>query len=465
MKAVFLVVLISISSLAARAQTAVDRRLEAEKAGQALLDLRFFAGGRGMITPPGLPPYSLQSPLGRATVHMIKPVLQSKFGLIVKDDAIVGYHEVRYQGRNQGVIGCAMCHTGRAAGFTIPGLGNKNIDIFELALAAKKLMPIFPSPLDRGARETRKNAEFFIDAIGNPHLAPKTQGLIPIGLIRKWFFDQAGEKMDTEVPGQVKIPALWGYGEKRKVGSFSDGFGDGTKPGWAIAVELTAGQTPADVRSYVPQIEEAEDVLAKLLPPAYPFALDFEKAARGKERFEETCARCHGTYDRDEKGFTIFEKPKFIRYDLVRTDHGRLDGVTPRFRELVKANPLGDLISATENGEGYIANRLDGIWSRFPYFHNGSVPSLYFVLNPDARPKLFSLRKAGELERYDARAGGLNVDSRFTAKQLQEAADKGKRWVYDTRLPEHGNGGHDFLFIRELTDTQRFEIIEYLKTL
>ena len=418
-----------------------------------------------MIVPPGLPPYSLKSTLGRMTVRTIKPILQSKFGLIVENGEIVGYHEVEYQGRHQGVVGCAMCHTGRAAGRTIPGLGNKNIDIFSLALAAKKLMPAFPAPRDRRAQETRKNAEFFINAIGNPRLAPKTQGLIPIGLIRKWFFDQAAERMDTEIPGQVKIPALWGYGEKRKVGSFSDGFGNGVKPGWAIAVELTAGQSVANVRQYIPRIEAAEDRLAELLPPAYPFPIDAAKSARGKAHFENTCARCHGTYERDAQGVTIFKAPRFISHAVVKTDHGRIDGVTSRFRELVKANPLNDIIEATENGDGYIANRLDGIWARFPYFHNGSVPSLYYVLNPDKRPKRFSLRKAGELERFDQRNLGLNDDPKVGSRKLAEAAAKGKRWVYDTRRPEHGNGGHDFEFIRQMTEAQRYDVIEYLKTL
>ncbi|MES2964236.1 MAG: hypothetical protein V4760_10125 [Bdellovibrionota bacterium] len=444
---------------------AQDRRLQGRAASQALLDLHFFSGGRGMITPPGLPPYSLKSALGRATVRTLKPILQSNFGLIVEDGSIIGYHEVEFEGRRQGVVGCAMCHTGRAAGRTIPGLGNKNIDIFTLAQAAKKLMPAFPGPQDARSREVRKNAEFFIDAIGNPRLAPKTQGLIPIALIRKWFFDQAAERMDTEIPGQVKIPALWGYGEKRKVGSFSDGFGNGVKPGWAIAVELTAGQSISNVRQYVPRIEAAEDRLAELLPPAYPFAIDSLKAARGKSLFESKCSRCHGTYDRDAAGLPIFETPKVVPWASVGTDHGRLDGVTPRFRELVKANPLNDIIEATENGEGYVANRLDGIWARFPYFHNASIPNLYSVLNPDQRPKFFSLRKAGELERFDSRKLGLNDDPRVGPRELQRAADQRKRWVYDTRLSEHGNGGHDFPFIREFTDVQRFEIIEYLKTL
>lgn len=459
-KLVFVAVI--VFTLVAKAN---DRQLEAQRASQALLNLHFFSDGRGMITPPGLPPYPLQSPLGRATVKTLKPLLQSRFGLIVQNGRIVGYHEVQSLGRTQGVVGCAMCHTGRAAGRTIPGLGNKTIDIFQLALAAKKLLPLVPQSKDPAVREVRKNSEFFIDAIGNPRLAPSTQGLIPIALIRKWFFDQAGEKMDTEIPGQVKIPALWGYGEKRKVGSFSDGFGNGVKPGWAVAVELTAGQTVENVRRYAAKIEAAEDALAHLLPPPYPFAIDHEKAARGKIHFEATCARCHGTYERDANGFPIFQAPRFIPYQVVRTDHGRLDGVTSRFRELVRTNPLNDLIEATSNGEGYFANRLDGIWARFPYFHNGSVPTLFHVMKPDERPAYFSLRKAGELERFDWRKGGLNVDPRFTPKQLRQAADRRKRWVYDTRLPEHGNAGHDFESIRELTDSQRYDIVEYLKTL
>lgn len=442
--------------LAAAAPASSDRAAENAIAQKALLDLQFMYEGRGMVAPPNLPPYRLDSPFGRRTVRALKGLLQDEFGLIVENDTVIGYHDEEYKDHHVGVVGCAVCHAGRAAGVFVPGLGNKTIDIFALAQAAKKSNPVTIYWPDKVNRELHENAMHFINEIGDKKLATKTRGLIPIGLIRKWFFDTAGERMDSTIPGSVKIPAFFGYGEKRKLGSFADGFGAGTLPGWAIAVELVGGQKASNVHAFLPKIEAAEDALGHLLPPKYPFEIDRTRAARGEPLFMKTCAGCHGTYETDAKGLPIYKAPLFIPLSVVGTDPARLDGVTDRFRELVRANPLNDLIQATDLGRGYLAQRLNGIWARFPYFHNGSVPTLYAVLNPDARPATFSVRNAGELERFDKKNVGLNRDPK---------SPKSGRSVYDTSMFEHSNRGHDFASLRALSDDERYDLIEYLKTL
>lgn len=447
----------STKSVATRSSGASDdRAAKALTASRALLDLEFTFEGRGMIAPPGLPPFRLDSSAGRRAVHAMKKTLEDDFGLIVENDAVVGYHDLTYKNRNVGVVGCAVCHAGRAAGLLIPGLGNKTIDIFKLARAAQTSNPVTPYWPDRVNQELHDNAMHFINEIGNPELASKTRGLIPIGLIRKWFFDIAGEKLDNTISGSVKIPALWGYGEKKERGSFSDGFGKGVLPGWAIAVELVAGQRASDVHQYVPKIEAAEKALSDLLPPPYPFEVDQGRAQRGQKAFDQVCSRCHGTYEKDKDGYPVYKQPVFIPLEIVQTDSARVDSVTPRFRELVKASPLNDIIQATDLGQGYFAQRLNGIWARFPYFHNGSVPTLYAVLNPLARPALFSLERAGERDRFDSLRVGLTTLSSLS---------KNDRSVYDTSLFEHSNQGHDWPQLKSLSDTERFEIIEYLKTL
>lgn len=458
--ALFSGALVSVTALAA----GHDRGAQSVIASKALLDLQFMTEGRGMLAPPGLPPYRLDSPAGRKTVRAISGVLNDEFGLIVEGERVIGYHDVEYKKHPVGVVGCAVCHAGRAAGVFVPGLGNKTIDIFTLAQTAMKTKTVYWP--DEVNKELAAQSAHFINEIGNPKLATKTRGLIPIALIRKWFYDTAGERIDSEIPGAVKIPSLWGYGEKRKVGSFSDGFGRGVLPGWAVAVELVGGQTPANVHKYLPKIETAEDALAELLPPTYPFAIDRAKAARGASSFERACTGCHGTYERDTAGYPIFKAPLMIPLAVVRTDSARLDGVTPRFRELVRANPLNDILQASEGLErGYFAQRLNGVWSRFPYLHNGSVPSVYALLNPAVRPALFSIRNAGERERFDEKTMGLNADPAKSAADVARAAARGERWVYNTQLFEQSNVGHDFQSLRSMPDTERYDIIEYLKTL
>lgn len=473
---IFLMMGFYVQGAAAEA-SAIDRQARATLAQRTFLDLDFFHKGKGMVLPPGFPPLPGDERLRRWGFELTGPVLESKFGVLVQDGAVVGFKQVQYEGVKVGVVSCAMCHVGRAAGQTIVGLGNKNIDIGIFAEYARRLTPLWNemdeeirrwgSPArQQAARTVRESSRTFINNIGNPRIRNLTQGLVPIGLIRMWFFEQAGLEPDTYSPGQVKVPFLWGYGEKRKVGSFSDGGGNGVKPGWAVAVELVAGQTVDNVREYEPKIHQAEDVLAELLPPPYPFPIDEAAAERGKALFSVTCARCHGTYERDRGGHPVFQAPKFIPWHVVRTDPERLAGVTPLFRDLVRTNPLSDLIEQTEHGPGYMAPRLEGVWSRFPYLHNGSVPTLEaLLLRASQRPRLFSLREAGELGRFDQKRVGLATDRRWPVAEIERRARRGDRRVYDVSRLGHSNEGHEFDFYKDLTPVSRAELIEYLKTL
>lgn len=453
-----------------------DRRAASKQAEKTLLELHFFYDNRGMMAPPGFPPVSFESGAGWLALKKAANFLSREFGLIVHNDKVVGFNEVRVEGHRLGAIGCVMCHGGKAAGRFYPGLGNKNIDVYWLSNRAQHYAPYWDS-LEKARdwiwgnsplrEELRANAMYFIKKVGSEEYANRSQGLVSIANVRQWFFEQANIPNDSPSPGQVKVPAFWGYSEKRKVGSFADGAGNGVLPGWAILVELVAGQKWQNIHHYVDKIEHAEDVIGDLLPPKYPFAIDQNKAAAGKRLFENRCATCHGTYRFDGEGLPIFEQPKFVPWSTVQTDYGRLSGVTEMFRHVVAVNPLNDLVQATELRDGYIAPRLNGIWARFPYLHNASVPTLYHVLsNPESRPKVFSLRRAGEADRFDMINVGLNRDPEYSQRALERLAKSGTRWVYDTSRIEHGNGGHSWPGItQDLTDIERFQIIEYLKTL
>jgi hypothetical protein len=100
----------------------------------------------------------------------------------------------------------------------------------------------------------------------------------------------------------------------------------------------------------------------------------------------------------------------------------------------------------------YKARPLDGIWATAPYLHNGSVPNLYQLLLPAAqRPKQFYV---GSRE-FDSVNVGFKFDSSPDAS------------MFDTNLPSNSNAGHDgpTYGIDKLTDQQRWELVEYLKTL
>lgn len=446
-------------------------RLEADReTKKAFQDLHFFSEGRGMTISPGLiSAYNIFVP-GLGVVN--RETMTERWGILFNDeDKISGLHDVEYKTHRVGVMGCVACHSGRAAGQFVVGLGNKNIDVLQMgqdvALIEAYWKWFVPWLMkDAAYIEVEDNSMAFVKYLSNPDIGNLTQGLVPISFIRGWFYRIHGEALpSTMTRGQVKVPFLWGYGQKREVGQFCDGFGDGGELGWAVAVELAAGQTPEAVRAYYPKVKEAEESFSHLLPPAYPFDIDPLLAGRGQEIFMNTCVRCHGKYERDAEGQPVYQAPNWIPWQVVLTDRDRLNGHNAGFNKLVETNPLAQILRYKNTQHGYFAPRLEGVWSRFPYLHNGSVPTLADLLLPvNERPVVFSLRKAGERERYDQKRLGLTLPKRPREKSnLDEDAKAGARDVFDTKRIGHSNQGHEFF--TDLDNASKAALLEYLKTL
>jgi len=445
----------------------VDADREAKKGFQ---DLHFFHEGRGMMLSPGLiSAYNLFVPgLGMIDAGTFK----DRWGVVYNDEGrISGLNQVEYKGHNVGVMGCVVCHSSRAAGQFIIGLGNKNIDVFQMGEDVSTIEAywkwIVPSPLKDATYVDLEEASLaFAQYLSNPEIGNLTQGLVPISFIRGWFYRIHDQPLPKDMNrGQVKIPFLWGYGEKRKVGQFCDGYGDGDEVGWAVAVELAAGQTPEAVRSYHDKVKHAEHSLEDLLPPPYPFDLDQALVQRGQQIYAQTCLRCHGDYARDNEGLPVYQAPRWIPWEIVRTDRDRVAGHSEAFNLLVETNPLRDILKYKNDKHGYFAPRLEGVWSRFPYLHNGSVPTLKDLLKPASeRPKIFSLRRAGELERFDKIQVGLSAPKgERELSRLMREAKQGARDIYDTTRIGHSNEGHEFF--TDLDQESQLALLEYLKSL
>ncbi len=464
----FLTVMLLLSSVRAFSS---NLSIEADQqAKQAFFELNFFSEGRGMIMSPGLiSMYEFFVP-GMGIIN--QEFMQKNWGLAFDDAGRVsGLFKERYKKLNVGTVGCVVCHSGRAAGQFVIGLGNKNVDVLKMAKDLYRIEKwwdgLKPDPLQsKTYLQVEDNAINFANYLSNERLGNLTQGLVPIAFIRGWFYRVQGMDIPEMSKGQVKIPHLWGYGEKRKVGQFCDGFGDGSQLGWAVAVELAAGQTADTVRNYYDDVVQAETALEFFLPPKYPFEIDADKANYGKALFQTSCATCHGQYEKNEKGFPVYKAPRWIPWKTVQTDYDRLKSNRPAFRRVVEASPLSDIIRINIDKDGYFAPRLDGIWARFPYLHNGSVPTLWDLLQKsENRPVIFHLRDAGEEHRFDPERLGLLIDrDEHTQKNLLHQSAQGKRDLYDIRRKGHSNQGHEF-FIEKFDAEQKMALIEYLKTL
>jgi mono/diheme cytochrome c family protein len=124
----------------------------------------------------------------------------------------------------------------------------------------------------------------------------------------------------------------------------------------------------------------------------------------------------------------------------------------------------------------YRARPLNGVWATAPYLHNGSVPSLHWILMPAAqRPKQFCMG----FRDFDPQQVGFHVEAGETPRcktgeTLFSATKSDGSPIYGNSNLGHsleapaGESPHEHkkgVIGRLLTDEERKDLIEYLKTL
>lgn len=119
----------------------------------------------------------------------------------------------------------------------------------------------------------------------------------------------------------------------------------------------------------------------------------------------------------------------------------------------------------------YRARPLNGIWATAPYLHNGSVPSLYWLLKPQhERPTSFCMGRRD----YDPVTVGFAVtpgercktgETEFSAGSEKDPIQGNSVLGHSFELKE-GEAKHDGAIGRMFKDdAERYDLIEYLKTL
>jgi mono/diheme cytochrome c family protein len=120
----------------------------------------------------------------------------------------------------------------------------------------------------------------------------------------------------------------------------------------------------------------------------------------------------------------------------------------------------------------YRARPLNGVWATAPYLHNGSVPSLYWMLKPAAeRPKQFCMgARDFDPEHVGFRVMAGEKPNCKNGETLFSMTGSDGEKINGNSVLGHsleGTPGPDKPGVigRTLTDDERFELIEYLKTL
>jgi mono/diheme cytochrome c family protein len=345
---------------------------------------------------------------------------------------------------------CLLCHAGSIAGQTVIGLGNASLDLEslyqELTAAdgynVSRLMPLTFS---------------------------NVRGTIEAGAVVMYLLQFRDAELNLRPPLSLAyrndlcedIPAWWNL--KKKKTMYHTGATDARSVHSLMAFLLSPFNTGDYIKRQEPAFADIRAYLLSLEPPKYPFPVDQKLAERGHTVFTNTCSRCHGTYGPDGK-----YPSRVVPLDVIGTDPLLVHGVSPESGAyflkswLARESGPDDKPLEVKYTGGYQAPPLDGIWATPPYLHNGSVPTVYHLLNSKTRPKIFTRSYRTGRDDYDPVKLGWKI------QMLDGPADASlpgieRRKIYDTTQPGRGNPGHTFG--DKLTEDERLAVIEYLKTL
>ena len=345
-------------------------------------------------------------------------------------------------------MNCLACHGGKVAGRVIPGLPNSHTalqtlteDVRLVKLSqGKKLghLDLATLQLPLSTTNGTTNAVMFGVVLGtyrNPDMTVDTNRKLP---------KLSHHDMDA--------PPFWNVRKKRSL--YADGHSPKT-PRPLMQFILLPRVTPEKLAEWEPHFTDLLVWIESLEPPKYPFEINRELASRGEQVFVENCARCHGTYGANGK----YEQ-RTIDLDEVGTDPLRFKSLTVAHRQWVKDGWLSRFGADPVEVDpvGYVAPPLDGIWASAPYFHNGSVPTLWHVLHSDARPVVWKRTEDG----YDRDKVGLEVESLDSVPRSVKATAHRRRY-FDTKQPGKSAAGHTFPNV--LDEDEKQALLEYLKTL
>jgi mono/diheme cytochrome c family protein len=345
---------------------------------------------------------------------------------------------------------CMICHGGSIAGKSYVGLGNASLDfeafVVEMAKAegGTGRLPFHFCNV-RGTSEAGGFAVYLL-GFREPDLRLRIK------------------HVDLDIHDEMceDVPAWWLL--KKKKTMYATGTGDSRSVRSLMQFMLNPLNFTSTFEREEPTFRDIREYLLTLQPPKYPLPIDEKLARRGEALFTKTCSKCHGTY-----GEKWTYPNRIIPLDEIGTDPARFHGLTEKFGKAYaeswfakeKEGWFGDEYKPIHTA-GYQAPPLDGIWATAPYFHNGSAPTVYHVLNSKARPRAFTRSFRTGLDDYDSEKLGWKV------KEVDGKIDPAlppieRRKIYDTTQPGRGNAGHTFG--DKFSDDERMAVIEYLKTL
>lgn len=405
---------------------------------------------------------------------------------------------------------CAACHSGSLFGKTVVGMPNKAAKPYQFFQLGKRLTKLAtPEIFAFNTNSTQKEKELYALAKSNLRSVgvklPPTLGLdqalahTSAGLMRRnpdaWAtksrkYERSPRKSGIERFEASSKPMPW-WNLKYKNKWLSDG---SVVAGNPILMNILINELGrgTDLHELQEWLENNQNKVQELTAMAFatkaPRYTDFfgvheikiEKAKEGEKYFNESCKKCHGQYVKawsqaNADSLTAIEKLETVRVYYhedtpvknVGTDSQRYEASRYLYDDLNRLQLSANWEIEFESQEGYVPPPMEGIWSRWPYLHNNSIPNLCALMTPPSkRPMVFWVGEADDKEKhFDKECNGYYVGSKTPREWKRDKYRK-----YDTRRKGMSNSGHYKGFLNDdgsekYTWAQKMALLEFLKTL
>lgn len=416
-------------------------------------------------------------------------------------------------GRQSLTYSCAACHADRFFGRTILGMSTRFPRANEFFVLGAETMGALPGTLLHPVMGIVRGDETIFAALKKrigaiEGVTPLALGLdtslalVGLSLSRRAFagdgaFDKALERsprdnMLRRARADSK-PAVW-WNTRYKNRWLSDGSVVSGNPIFTNILwnEIGRGSDLAELRDWLAanrtQVRDLTTAVFQAEAPTWfdifgDRDLDLNAARRGAKVYTRLCASCHGAFRKaweqahwqgqdlmalslkaktQAAATTVFVPLEQTPVVDVGTDPARWQGM----RGLLELNALdlsksfGTVIEAQS---GYTPPPLIGIFARYPYLHNNSVPTLCDLLRPQSERPM----------QYEARAAqdpATDFDYSCVGYPKNTTTPPRPEKLFRADTPGRWNVGHDEGIItaggqNRMTAPERFDLIEYLKTL
>ncbi|MBP9709017.1 MAG: hypothetical protein KBD78_15380, partial [Oligoflexales bacterium] len=343
-------------------------------------------------------------------------------------------------------VGCPACHSTNLFGKTILGMTNRFPRSYELFALGKKASALVSPQAFQLATAANDDETLMYAHLRKAFLniggqVPSSLGLdasishiaVLLSLREPDEWASLSEKYRKKPRYEIlrhdavadSKPSVW-WNVKYKNRWLSDGSLVGGNPVFTNLLWNELGHG-VDLKNFDAWLDNNSQIVADLTTAVFaneaPLYTDFfqaetvdlEKAKRGQKVYLEYCGSCHGDYTKawempNADQMSISDLLKTVEVDYPRPTRVRDVGTDPaRYlgsKSLVALNNLKlqqKWQTKIVPQQGYVPPPLIGIWARWPYMHNNSIPNLCVLLTRTAkRPKKFYMGEALDRDRdYD----------------------------------------------------------------